>query len=342
MSERGVFAMDRGWFDHPTFKAEPFTEREAWAWLISEAAYREHTRRVGNFVVRLERGQLAASLRFLASKWQWLPARVDRFLKRLKTEAMIDTAIGTGVTVLTVCNYARYQRVSLPNDTDVATENETPARQQRYKVEDKENKEEERKGELRSLLVNDDWPSDYRQRFWLAYPRRVGKQAAMRALDTVRQQGRVGFRELMAGVERYAAAGLDPQFVKHPERWLRDGRWDDDPAALARAGPQPIQPRTMREERKQVWAEAIGELSEHNHRTGGHSGGTPGQVHPDRGCGGGPRSEDVHDASGRVVVLVPAADRREVDKRPQGPAGPLRVDARDCEDQRNPRRLGGG
>jgi hypothetical protein len=39
MSERGVFAMDQGIFEHPTFAPEPFTEREAWMWLIAEAAF---------------------------------------------------------------------------------------------------------------------------------------------------------------------------------------------------------------------------------------------------------------------------------------------------------------
>lgn len=44
MSERGVLAVDRGVFEHPSFARVPFTEREAWLWLISEAAYRPHQR----------------------------------------------------------------------------------------------------------------------------------------------------------------------------------------------------------------------------------------------------------------------------------------------------------
>src|SRR5262245_47884423 len=44
MTERGTFVLDRGWFDHPAFKDEPYTEREAWAWMISNAAYLPHSR----------------------------------------------------------------------------------------------------------------------------------------------------------------------------------------------------------------------------------------------------------------------------------------------------------
>jgi hypothetical protein len=136
MSERGVFALDRGWFDHPQFADEPFTEREAWAWLIAEAAWRTRKRRVGSIVVELKRGQLAASIRFLAERWKWSKSRVERFLKRLKTGTMIGTDTGTGVLVITLCNYDKYQRVSLPGGTECGTEDGTTAGQQRDKRED--------------------------------------------------------------------------------------------------------------------------------------------------------------------------------------------------------------
>lgn len=116
MSERGVFAVDRGIWDHPTFKNEPLTEREAWMWLISEAAFKPHRRRVGSATVDLAPGQIAASTRFMADKWGWSESHVRRFLKRLKADAMIDAATDAGITVATICNYKKYQRVSLPSD----------------------------------------------------------------------------------------------------------------------------------------------------------------------------------------------------------------------------------
>jgi hypothetical protein len=39
MSARGFFAIDRGVWDHPLFAREKFSEREAWFWLISSAAW---------------------------------------------------------------------------------------------------------------------------------------------------------------------------------------------------------------------------------------------------------------------------------------------------------------
>lgn len=119
VSERCVFAVDRGIWDHPSFANQPLTEREAWTWLIGQASFKARTKRIGSVVLELKRGQVAASLRFMADKWQWREPRVRRFLKRLKTDAMIDAATDAGITVITICNYDKYQKVSLPRDAQI-------------------------------------------------------------------------------------------------------------------------------------------------------------------------------------------------------------------------------
>lgn len=111
----GVFAVARNIFEHPKFSQEPFTEREAWIWLIREAAWRKRTVRVGKKVCELERGQLASTMRFMANKWQWSEAKVRRFLKSLKSDAMIDAVSDALATQITICNYDEYQKVSLPS-----------------------------------------------------------------------------------------------------------------------------------------------------------------------------------------------------------------------------------
>ncbi|MCK1445408.1 hypothetical protein IVB43_23775 [Bradyrhizobium sp. 48] len=141
MSERGVFAFDRGIWDHPSFANEPLTEREAWAWLIGEASFKARTKRIGSVVLELKRGQVAASLRFMADKWQWSEPRVRRFLKRLKTDAMIDASTDAGITVITICNYDKYQKVSLPRDAAIDAPSDAAATQQRRKVESTESTE---------------------------------------------------------------------------------------------------------------------------------------------------------------------------------------------------------
>ena len=62
----GTVNISRDIWHDTAFKAQPFTEREAFVWMIMEASYKARDRRVGNVSVRLERGQLASSIRFMA------------------------------------------------------------------------------------------------------------------------------------------------------------------------------------------------------------------------------------------------------------------------------------
>jgi hypothetical protein len=180
MSERGVFAVDRGIWDHDLLSdSEPFSRREAWLWLLSEAAWKPHKRRIMGRPIDLGRGQYAGSLRFIASKWRWSEPRTRRFLAALISAEMIDANSDAGVTVVTICNYDEYQRVSLPTDAIREIDGGAEATQQRRKVEDMEDKEEETTS-LRSVVaptppvkmkrtrartaLPDDWSPDERDR----------------------------------------------------------------------------------------------------------------------------------------------------------------------------------
>lgn len=140
MSERGTIAIDRGLFGHGRFADEPFTEREAWIWMIGQAAFRPHCKVVGSVRVTLRRGEFAHSIRFMADKWQWSPTTVRRYLERLATDidgdgTMIGTRSDTGITVVSIRNYDAYQPKLFPDDPVNGAENGTAAAQQRHKEE---------------------------------------------------------------------------------------------------------------------------------------------------------------------------------------------------------------
>jgi hypothetical protein len=242
MSERGVFAVDRGVWDHPMFAPEPFTEREAWLWLISAAVWKATRVRAGRKLVALVRGQLVFSERFLAEKWKWSKSTVRRFLDRLKTEAMVTTLADRDATLITICNYEKYAFDGTTRGPRTGPPTGPLPDHSRTKEEEpkKDNKQEIKDSSLRSV---DDWPSDFREHFWKAYPRKAGKALAIRKLEIIRKGGKVTFATLMAGVDRYASACLqiETQFQKHPATWLNAGCWDDDASALKRAtGPPRI------------------------------------------------------------------------------------------------------
>lgn len=126
----GFIKLHRGWRDNDIFGGE-FSRADAWVWLIEEAAWRPTRARIKGTTVELERGELTFSVRFMAAKWGWTKSRVDRFIADLRAESMITTRskIGTsaghnagqGQSIITICNYAKYQdRAETERDNDDA------------------------------------------------------------------------------------------------------------------------------------------------------------------------------------------------------------------------------
>lgn len=147
-TEGGYFHV-RGWLDSPIWGGAPYSEREAWSWMIGEAAYKDCEVPDPNTAapVKIYRGQFTASLRFMADKWGWSTGgasgkdRVRRFLKKLERWGSITIATATatdgatGQNVITICNYNDYQYSIKPPATGGATPSATGARHPRDKQE---------------------------------------------------------------------------------------------------------------------------------------------------------------------------------------------------------------
>lgn len=248
MSERGVFAVDRGIFDHPVLSGEKYTKVQAFMWLVAEAAWKAHRRAVGAAIVDLRRGQVACSLRFMAQKWGWEEPRVRRFLGRLKTDAMIDAATDAGVTVITICNYDSYQKVSMPIDAPKDAQTDAVSTQDRRKEESKENKEDNnshRRAEARPKHL------DKFEALQAAYPKRNQSfpttNARKRWLEAMARGDDPD--QILVGVRSYAAeqkrlGNVGGPYVKTADSWLHQQRWRDYVPAEKTAGSasQPAEP----------------------------------------------------------------------------------------------------
>lgn len=103
--------------EHPVFSSEPFSEREAWLWLISKAAWKETRHRIGQTVVTVPVGSVFLTLREMQSIWGWKSdKRVRSFLSMLEREEMIETKTDAGKTQVSICNYSRYQDAERTED----------------------------------------------------------------------------------------------------------------------------------------------------------------------------------------------------------------------------------
>lgn len=71
------------------------------------------------------------------------------------------------------------------------------------------------------------------------YPKKVGKTAALKAIEKVLKSGSITELELQARVRAYAQAVAqweeqDKTFIPHPSTWFNQGRYEDDPSTWTR------------------------------------------------------------------------------------------------------------
>lgn len=138
--------MHRGAMEHPLFAGEKFTRYQAWEWLIHEASFEPHKMKHPrkNIMITVYRGQVVTTYKFLREKWQWSNDKIKSFLEILASEGMIllnlnkktpdalpaenssETLSETGrsFTIITICNYERYQGEQNNDRTQIGTQTE--------------------------------------------------------------------------------------------------------------------------------------------------------------------------------------------------------------------------
>jgi DNA-binding transcriptional ArsR family regulator len=100
----------------------------------------------------------------------------------------------------------------------------TPPETEQIQNTDSETEQKDKSARTRA----DDWPENFGDLFWQAYPRKEEKISAMKKLAAIRKSGIVTFADLIAGVKRYCDQQREPQFTKQPTVWLNKGCWADE------------------------------------------------------------------------------------------------------------------
>ena len=216
----GWILLHRRFFDHPfwTEKRE-FSKAEAWIDLIEQARWKdEETSLMHNGqIVKWNRGQLVASVRFLRDRWKWRSNnKVSRFLDLLEKEDMIRYDKRTAIGRITICKYDTYQTLrDAERDTNGT---------QTGQAEDKTVKKGKERKEKNILLDSEI------QEIYSAYPRKVGKAEALRKINMAGRK--YSFEFLIGKVREYAKAtnGKDKQYIPYPATWFHQERFNDDPS----------------------------------------------------------------------------------------------------------------
>lgn len=221
----GYTRAHRDRFDHQLFRTQKFCRGYAWDWLIAHAAFKPHDIEIKGKTIRLERGQLSYSLRYIATAWNWEKDAVSRLLARLKTEAMIETNTATGQLLITICNYDAYQADVSETATATETGSATGPRQDRDRTATNKNKGKNGK------KVNIGKPLRFEE-FWDNFPHRNGAKkgkgtAKIKYVAAIRSG--VPEEILVSKAKLYNGdrSVLDG-YGKGPTPWLNQKCWNDD------------------------------------------------------------------------------------------------------------------
>ena len=111
MNISNYIPISRKLFEHHLWsESREYSRFEAWLDLLQLAKFEDAKMYIGNKVITVKRGNILASLRFLAKRWQWSDKKVRGFLSLLEIDGMIKriTDSDAGQTLLSICNYDRY------------------------------------------------------------------------------------------------------------------------------------------------------------------------------------------------------------------------------------------
>jgi hypothetical protein len=246
MADEGWTRSYRGRWTHPVFRS--LLHAGMWAWMTDTAAWRDTCVRFGTQWIKLERGQLVTSERFMAEGFEVNRIVVRRLLDTLEEAGMIarskpqkraqggahpraqdgaqaeDQQRAQAGTIITICNYDKFQS-SEEGESPPESPPESPRRAQAEPTRSPNKKEDKNLRKEESDSSEADFVEWYR-----AYPRRVDPGRAAKAYRVARKLASAA--DLLAGARRYAAEcnGKDPQYIKHPASWLNAQSWMNEPA----------------------------------------------------------------------------------------------------------------
>lgn len=104
----GWFAVKRGITSHPIFKGHP-DRLAVWMWLLDNACWQDTPHDIRGKTITVKRGQVCASERRIAEEVGVGRQVIRSLFKRLQAEHMVNPDPTHGRSVITLCNYEKYQ-----------------------------------------------------------------------------------------------------------------------------------------------------------------------------------------------------------------------------------------
>lgn len=106
---KGFLKLSRNYFNNPLWKEDRiFSRSEAWLDLIASALIDDLKVFVKGQDIEVQRGEVAASRRYLEKRWSWGSTKVKNYLTYLAKNGMITTKQTNGQTIIKLVKYEDY------------------------------------------------------------------------------------------------------------------------------------------------------------------------------------------------------------------------------------------
>ncbi|MGC7562369.1 DnaD domain-containing protein [Staphylococcus epidermidis] len=143
-----------------------FSRFEAWIDILLMVNHTDNKIMHDGDLITVKRGQRITSLRQLGERWSWSITKVDKYLKILESDGMLDVKKDTKKTVLTVVNYDDYQDEDLKkrrrNDSEkTEKKHRSNTEKTQKKTNNNDNKENNENNDDNDVVVGDDFASIY-------------------------------------------------------------------------------------------------------------------------------------------------------------------------------------
>ncbi len=214
-SGKNYFFCNRSLFKNPLWYSEKFTKGQAWIDLFGNANHSVGYFEKNGQKVDIKRGQTGRSIKTLSEDWKWSRNKVKRFLKRLTDEHMIEHETNHLTSIITICNYDKFQFGDKSNEPS----NEPPDEPSNEPPDEPQTNKDIKKDKRRKNTYTPAF-----EKWFLSYPKRngrkVGKNLAFPLFEKIPKEE---WKDLKAATENYSVEcnGLP----KDSERFLKNDFW---------------------------------------------------------------------------------------------------------------------
>lgn len=158
------------------------------------------------------------------------PADMTTALNELSSVGLVTVYAVESRPYLQIVTWGKHQRIRAKRSKFPAPEDGVCCQMTATDSECPRNPIQSKSNPKQSIEAADEPPvmSAGFEKFWSAYPKKVGKKAAKKAFDRVR----VPVETLLTAVERQKCSAQwskdNGQYIPNPATWLNQGRWEDE------------------------------------------------------------------------------------------------------------------